>query len=486
MGVAFLVLFPVLYTDNTEAYRLNSKYKRLKIVLAGMKVELYLAMIATFLWSILPDGIFKSIAFIIATTSWITSLLINISPFLRFDGYYALADITNTKNLQPRAFGMMRWYIRAKLLGLKEPKPEHLKKSKENFFIIYAIMTAIYRFFLFLGIALLVYHMVFKALGLVLFLVEIVWFILLPIYNELKIWYQKRESLEWNRYSITSVSISTLFVATIFIPIKESTSVPAILQTTQYSYIYTPKESYIKDMYIKNNQYVQKGETLISMESDEIKNRLDKLKLTIEKLTIEYNKISTNKDKIEQRFVLQEEILKSKQEYKGLEKEYQSLEIRAPFSGVVSFVDRYNKNQPITPQVPMMYIYNPNEYQIIGYLSTQNRQNIKEDSKGKFVANSPDIETISVSNISIDKVSTSNIQYPELTSKYSGTIAVRDDNNKNLISESSYYKIVAKPNKDIKINRRVNGVLKVESTPTSILSDTLYFIYNTLIKESSF
>ena len=141
MGVAFLVLFPVLYTDTTNAWKLKSKYQRLKIVVAGIKVELYLALIATFLWSFAPEGIFKSILFIIATTSWISSVLINISPFLRFDGYYALSDMTDSKNLQPRSFAMARWFIRKNILGSDEEKPEFLTKKKENFFIIYAKLT---------------------------------------------------------------------------------------------------------------------------------------------------------------------------------------------------------------------------------------------------------------------------------------------------------------------------------------------------------
>lgn len=170
MGVAFLVLFPVLYTDTTSAWKLKSKYQRLQIVLGGIKVELYLALIATFLWSFAPIGIFKSILFIIATTSWISSLLINISPFLRFDGYYILSDITDSKNLQPRSFAMAKWFIRKNILGLEEEKPEILVKEKENFFIIYAILTWIYRLFLFLGIALLVYYFAFKVLGIILFL----------------------------------------------------------------------------------------------------------------------------------------------------------------------------------------------------------------------------------------------------------------------------------------------------------------------------
>ena len=251
MGVAFLVLFPVLYTDTTDAWKLKSKYKRLKIVVAGIKVELYLALIATFLWSFAPDGIFKSILFIIATTSWISSVLINISPFLRFDGYYALSDMTDTKNLQPRSFAMARWFIRKNILGLDEVKPEFLTKKKENFFIIYAILTWIYRFFLFLGIAVLVYYFAFKVLGIILFLVEIVWFILLPVYKELKIWWTKRESVSLNRRNISSLGFIFFFLLLIFIPWNSTIKMPTIVETQNYFEFYPARCLYRRDTFFK-------------------------------------------------------------------------------------------------------------------------------------------------------------------------------------------------------------------------------------------
>ena len=72
MGIAFLVFFPFLYTDNTNAWRLRSHKKRLKINFAGISTELHLALLATFFWGILEPGILKSLAFFVATTSWIS------------------------------------------------------------------------------------------------------------------------------------------------------------------------------------------------------------------------------------------------------------------------------------------------------------------------------------------------------------------------------------------------------------------------------
>lgn len=54
--------------------------------------------------------------------------------------------------------------------------------------IIYAWATWLYRFFLFCGIALLVYHAFFKLLGIFLFCVEVSVFVMLPILRELKEW----------------------------------------------------------------------------------------------------------------------------------------------------------------------------------------------------------------------------------------------------------------------------------------------------------
>ena len=188
IGIAFLVFFPFLYTDTTDAWRLRNHKERLTINFAGVLTELHLAMIATFFWGILPEGGFKSVAFFVATTSWISSVAINVSPFMRFDGYYVFSDWLKAENLQPRSFALAKWQIREILFGFKHKAPEELNPSRRWTFITYAWATWLYRFFLFIGIALLVYHLAFKVLGIILFVIEIYWFIALPIIKEMKNW----------------------------------------------------------------------------------------------------------------------------------------------------------------------------------------------------------------------------------------------------------------------------------------------------------
>ena len=118
MGIAFLVLWPMLYTDTNETWKLASRAQRLKVAAAGVIVELAIAAIATLAWSLLPPGEIRNLAFVMATTTWISSLALNCSPFMRFDGYYLLSDWWGIPNLHERSFQLAKWWLREKIFGL--------------------------------------------------------------------------------------------------------------------------------------------------------------------------------------------------------------------------------------------------------------------------------------------------------------------------------------------------------------------------------
>jgi putative peptide zinc metalloprotease protein len=123
MGVAFLVLWPVAYTDTNEVWKLTRRDQRLKVAAAGITTELVIAVWALLAWLWLPDGWPKAMAFLLATTTWVSTVLINASPFMRFDGYFLLSDYLQMPNLHSRAFALARWDLRERLFALGEARP---------------------------------------------------------------------------------------------------------------------------------------------------------------------------------------------------------------------------------------------------------------------------------------------------------------------------------------------------------------------------
>ena len=284
MGVAFMVLTPMLYTEASDAWRLSSRWQRFAIGAAGVCVELSLAAIALFLWAFLPDGALRSAAYFVAATAWIISIAVNLSPFMRFDGYHMLGDFLGMHSLGGRSNGLANWKLRQILFANLEAKPEFLPRDMERFLILFAYGTWIYRFLLFMGIAWLVYTMLPKAIGLPLAIVEIVFFILLPVMRELKGWLAMGiGNLLGTRRSKVSFGVLGLALVLAALPMGRSISVPAVLLPELESSVYPPEPAQIMSLDAKPGSMVRKGEILARLLVPEIGQlqRLATLRLAI-------------------------------------------------------------------------------------------------------------------------------------------------------------------------------------------------------------
>ena len=195
IGAAFMVMWPVMYTDTGETWKLADSRKQMAIASAGMAAELVLAVFATLFWAVAPEGNVKYMLFILATTTWILTLAVNASPFMRFDGYFLLSDALDFPNLHERSFACGRWWVRRTFFGLKQELPEPtFSAGQRASLVLFAIGIWIYRVVVFFGIALIVFHMFFKILGIVMMALEIIWFLLLPVWRESKyLWKRRRD-----------------------------------------------------------------------------------------------------------------------------------------------------------------------------------------------------------------------------------------------------------------------------------------------------
>ena len=239
MGIAMVVLYPMLYTDTSESWKLSKPQQRLAIASAGIIAELTLAGLATLGWSLAPEGSVKSALFFLATTSWVLTLAINVSPFMRFDGYFILSDMLDIPNLHERSGALARTWLRRFLLGLNDPWPERLPGHGNAFLIVFAVLTWLYRLVVFFGIALLVYHFFFKLLGVVLFVLELMVFIVRPVWSELKIWYVRRGEIKAQRKRFGWLLLGVLLIAAL-IPWQTSVRGVGWVHAARQHVVYAP------------------------------------------------------------------------------------------------------------------------------------------------------------------------------------------------------------------------------------------------------
>ena len=265
MGIAFLVLWPMAYTDTGESWKLERSKQRFAIAAAGICTELALAAWCTLLWAFLPDGDARNALFFLATTAWVLTLAVNGSPFMRFDGYYMLTDALDFPGLHERAGQQARRALRRWLLDLHEPAPEVLSTGLRRFLIGFAFATWIYRFILFLGIALLVYHAFFKALGVFLFVVEIAVFIGRPVMAELRVWHARRAEIPVRRRLLLIATLG-LAAGLLLLPWQSRISAPGVVRAFEQP-VFAPYGAQLIALDITEGSTVTPGQRLLTLDA---------------------------------------------------------------------------------------------------------------------------------------------------------------------------------------------------------------------------
>lgn len=485
MGVAFMVMLPLLYTDVSDSWRLRSKKQKLLIDSAGIFVELSIALIATFLWVFLPEGPFKSAAFVLATTSWILSLAINLNPFMRFDGYYILADAWGISNLQARSFAFAKWWLRELLFDLRQLPPEPMLKRTQNFLIAYAIGVWLYRFFLFLGLALLVYFMFFKVLGVLLFVVEIYWFILRPILGEFKVWWDIKREIANHRRAFISAGGLIAAVVLMFVPLDKTVRVPAVMSATEENIVYPPYPAYIKISHLKDGMLVNEGMPLVVLKSPELDHKQQQVQRRVKLLKARIARLVGDPKELESLLVLKQQLQARKEEAKGLRRELAKLVVRAPMDGVLRDLNsEIHEGRWVDPKTEMaMIVTGPTiAMKAKGLVDEQDLWRLKVGSGGVFIADNPVLSSRDVRLNSVAYSGTQNLDIPYLASVYGGPVAVEEDEEKSLRPVTSSY-LATFSSDDAVYQKATRGVVHLKGQSESLAHAIWRQVFRIFVRE---
>ncbi|GAA6140187.1 HlyD family efflux transporter periplasmic adaptor subunit [Hydrogenophaga sp. 5NK40-0174] len=336
MGVAFLVMFPMLYTDTGESWRLKDNRQRLRIASAGMAVELALAGLSTFLWSITSDGPLRNGLFFLATTSWVMTLLINASPFMRFDGYFIASDILDMPNLHQRSSAMAQTWLRRALLGFGDDWPETVPDAKRKALITFALTTWIYRLVVFLGIAALVYYFFFKVLGIVMMAFELFWFIGKPVVKELAVWKSRKdEILPSRKAAMWLTGLAGLVV--LVMPFQSSIRGEGWLHARNQHLIHAPFPAQLVKLPVAGP--VTAGATLLTLDSRSLSIAQDRASALARAREEQIAGLLGLPDGEAQRRTLQSQKAMFEAEAKLSSDERARLTLRAPFAGELVDID---------------------------------------------------------------------------------------------------------------------------------------------------
>ncbi len=135
IGFGFYLLSPVMFADVSDIWKLNIR-ERVFVNFSGLYVEIIIAFLLLVLYFI-----FDNITLITISSLVILSVFINLNPFLRYDGYWILSDLTKTPNLRIVSNLKLNQFIK-KVRG----KSSVNITKKDVFLILYGLISTIFVF----------------------------------------------------------------------------------------------------------------------------------------------------------------------------------------------------------------------------------------------------------------------------------------------------------------------------------------------------
>ncbi len=469
MGIAFMVMYPVLYTETTGSWSLPSRRARFHIGMAGILAELCLAAVFLTIWHLSTTGsMMQSISFLVVTVSLVGSLLINLNPLMRFDGYYMFSDATGFDNLQNRACAFARHSLRKKLFGWNDAAPEDLPPNDQRFLTNFGFALLIYRFFLFLGIAILVYHVFFQPIGFILMMAELIWFIFLPIWSELKIWWKNKDRIFASKRSImpTIILVGVAFI--IFIPWKTTVVLPAIIHAGSHESIYPPSPAKIMSLNVQNGEEVQAGQVLATLESPELDHQIKSAKHELNSLETLRRRGQNMVQTLQNNQLSDVAIEKARLKLKSYEEQKQRLIIKAPFTGTVRDLSpEISEGRYVMPLDALFTLVDPQSTSVTAYATEDAREKISGSGTAIFLS---EYRSTRVDGLIVESIAdTGNMSVPwaELSSLHGGSIASEPDAEGGLVSRRALYEVTVKSSHPAP-SQAQRGYLYVSSHPSSI------------------
>ena len=486
MGVALIFMLPVCYCDTSDTWRLSKQRQRLLVSAGGLLMEIGVATLACLLWLMLPDGIPRTLMFFIAVTSLLTTLLINLNPFMKFDGYYLLSDFLAVDNLQVKSFSNLRWQLRRWLTGSTDARPYRVPESSHQVLNCYAFSTWVYRLLLYFTICWMVYQFWFKALGLILMTGVFVTMIITPVAKEITTYIKTINRTGLNKRSFSSVCILTLLVGFLLIPLPRKVSAPALLGSEEVTRLFAPAAAQVREMHVEIGQQVKAGQKILTLTNPELNYQQDKLFEELEALkrrkraetqwlSNDFEEVVTAHDITAAEASLTEVLQK-----RGL------LELTASADGVItSLPDWIKPGVWVNANTVLAEFASLQEVEVRAYVPASKRDLIAGDRATFYakVGGQPvelTVKSISDSNVDV-------LEDHSLAVVNGGDVAASALGNGELQPlQGRFLAVLAPIDSTLSINNESTGHVMFSASAESLVSSAFNRLYGVVIRESGF
>jgi len=263
----------------------------------GMLVEFFFAAIAAMVWvaTIGSEGsLVHSLSYQAMVISSVTTLLFNLNPLLRYDGYYILSDVLGIPNLALRARALWRYLVERFAFGVRSMSSPSVRDRTELWvMLVYGLLAPPYRLFIGLSIALIVASR-YLTLGLVLAGVVVTIMFVWPtlkgvgyLLSSPRLVGRRARAL-----GVVGAAAGVAIVALGVVPLPAGSHASGVLEPVRKGALRAGEGGFIREVRAQRGERVERGEVVFVLENDELVRDLRMARAQLERARIERDRVA--------------------------------------------------------------------------------------------------------------------------------------------------------------------------------------------------
>lgn len=333
LGIMLMIFTPMPYVDATSSWSFRERWQRVLVGAAGMIVELFIAAIAAFVWTHSGPGAVHQVAYNIMVVASVSTIIFNVNPLMRFDGYYILSDLLEIPNLNQRATLQLRHLFEHNLFKVQNSESPAGTVSEARWLTFYGFTSTIYRTFVFAGILLAIADR-FLIIGIIMAVACLISWMVVPVVQLVK-YLSSSPRLERVRNRAVGITLGTLAVLIVLlaiIPFPHSFSAPGVVAASQRLVLANPTSGRVVTLLAQPGTTVAAGQPLLQLENPELGLLLASARARLTEADARYQQ-ALKEDSSSLEPLLKFHTAAAETVTK-LEADVANLTIRAPFAGV--------------------------------------------------------------------------------------------------------------------------------------------------------
>jgi putative peptide zinc metalloprotease protein len=269
MGIMLMIFTPMPYVDATSSWGFRSRWKRVLVGAAGMIVELFVAALATFVWANSGPGTLHSLAYNMIFVASVSTVIFNINPLLRYDGYYILSDLLEIPNLFQKSLAHLKHLAERYLFGItKSESPTPFLREK-TWLTAYGLCSNVYRVVVFSGVLLFVADR-FLLIGIIMAAVCAISWVCVPIIGFVK-YLAASPALERHRpraVAVSAAGFALLLVLLAVIPFPSHFRAPGVLRSREWTEVVNETAGRVDALLAPSGAQVVRNQPLLQLKNE--------------------------------------------------------------------------------------------------------------------------------------------------------------------------------------------------------------------------